>query len=60
MKNGIIIYWSDSQEILEFDCNNFESIKAIKSSSEWWCQQRPKTDPLHQLKSEPLYFISLG
>jgi len=36
MKNGIVVNWSDSQEILEFDCNNFESIKAIKSSSEWW------------------------
>jgi len=21
------------------------------------CQQRPKTEPLHQLKSEPLWFI---
>jgi len=25
-----------------------------------YCQQRLKTEPLHQLKSEPLYFISLG
>jgi len=36
MKNGIIVYWSDSQEILEFDYSNFESIQSIKSSSEWW------------------------
>lgn len=36
MQNGIIIYWSESQEIVEFDCNQFESIESVQSSKELW------------------------
>lgn len=36
MKKGIIVYWSKSQEIIEFDYENLESIALVRSSSELW------------------------
>ncbi len=36
MEKGIIVYWSESQEIIEFDCEDVESITLVRSSSELW------------------------
>ncbi len=36
MDKGIIIYWSESQEVIEFDYENLESIGLVRSSSELW------------------------
>ncbi|MGF1685131.1 HNH endonuclease [Photobacterium japonica] len=34
MEKGIIVYWSESQEVIEFDYENLESIGLVRSSSE--------------------------
>ncbi|WP_456294854.1 HNH endonuclease [Vibrio sp. AK197] len=36
MGKGIIVYWSESQEVIEFDYENLESIGLVRSSSELW------------------------
>ena len=36
MEKGIIVYWSESQEVIEFDYENLESIGLVRSSSELW------------------------
>ncbi|MGR5214034.1 HNH endonuclease [Vibrio harveyi] len=41
MKSGIIIFWSESEEILTFDYNNLDSIEEIISSEEDWGGEKP-------------------
>ncbi|SMN02004.1 hypothetical protein SPONL_362 [uncultured Candidatus Thioglobus sp.] len=51
---------SGFDKLMTFKFDEGLSLLVIPFELSTGCQQRPKTDPLHQLKSDPLYFISLG